>query len=732
MLSKKKTFRIIAIILTTIVGVVAVIYILLTLYIKKQIVSEFEKNLNAKIKIQHVDFNLFNGYFFIKNFELTDLNDSLLLSCRKFKIKLENLSLSNTSKIDIKKIEISDINIFLSIQNYGTNNFNNILKKFESGKTNISESPDLSINLSELKINNLNFYHASSDNNFNINNLDFSFNKISKTDTLFNYSFAGNLTSENLSEKFSGKGIFTISNNYFTTTTNAYFNDIPINFYLFFNISDSVPEKFHITAFSDLSKYVHEYYKTSGVISVLIQKKGNFKNFNDLSINLTFSDVNILNSKTNKNLNFNASVQILNTPNSFNFVISEMEFNSNEEKLAGNFNFSHQNDNLIFNNSINGKITHKSFEKVFKKFPVEIYLNSDSNLTGEIIEVKNSLQGKTIVSLLIKFKNTTIEVPYFKANSNNLTAEIKINNPYISAKLNYESPYITRLQDKNVFVNKIIINVDSLNLSPNFNQQSEVKSPNIVKNTSGYDDYFTKYSQTILDCNLRNIKVNDLTIKSISFITEFSPFLWAIKDLKLNTINSNLNFSFYNIKNSDKEITQKLTLNTKDFNLSNLFMNNKDIKAIISVNSNLITNKILNDTIVYKTNGTIYFKIDSLIFYWDKLKEFEIPEKEIFIPKFEFSSIINNNLMKITPNHFYFNKASVRYSGEYNLSTQNIILNLLLDIPKEYLSNKLKILLKAMSEKSEKLNNLKSETNRKIILIKINGTLNNPELKIYE
>ena len=138
-----------------------------------------------------------------------------------------------------------------------------------------------------------------------------------------------------------------------------------------------------------------------------------------------------------------------------------MEFKSNEEKLAGTFNFSHQNDNLIFNNSINGKITHKSFEKVFKKFPVEIYLNSDSNLTGEIIEVKNSLQGKTIVSWLIKCKNTTIEVPYFKANSNNLTAEIKINNPYMSAKLNYEATYITRLQDKNVFVNNIIINVDS-------------------------------------------------------------------------------------------------------------------------------------------------------------------------------------------------------------------------------------------------------------------------------
>lgn len=732
MSSKKKTFRIFTITFATIVSLVVVLYFLLTLYIKKQLVLELEKNLNARVKIQRVDFNLFNGSFIIKNFKLTDLNDSILLSCRKFKIKLENLSLSNTSKIDIKKIEISDINIFLSIQNDGTNNFNNILKKFESGKTNISESPDLSINLSELKINNLNFYHASSDNNFNINNLDFSFNKISKTDTLFNYSFAGNLTSKNLSEKFSGKGIFTISNNYFTTTTNAYFNDIPINFNLFFNISDSVPEKFHITAFSDLSKYVHEYYKTSGVISVLIQKKGNFKNFNDLSINLTFSDVNILNSKTNKNLNFNASVQILNTPNSFNFVISEMEFNSNEEKLAGNFNFSHQNDNLIFNNSINGKITHKSFEKVFKKFPVEIYLKSESNINGEIIEGKNSLQGKSIVTLIIKLKNTTIEVPYFKANSNNISAEIKINNHYISTKLNYESPYVVKIQDKNVFVHKILINVDSLNLSPKLNSINKVKFRSIKKNNSAYDEYFTNYSQTILDCNLKNIKVNDLTLTSLSFKSEFSPFVWSIEDFKLKTINSECNFSIHNFKNSDKEIIQKITLNTKDFDLSNLFMNNKDIKAIISVNSNLITNKILNDTIVYKTNGTIYFKIDSLIFYWDKLKEFEIPEKEIFIPRFEFSSIINNNEMNIAPDHFYFNKASVRYSGKYNFSTQNIILNLLIDSPENYFSNKLKILLKAISKKSKKLNNLKSETNRKIILIKINGTLNNPELKIYE
>ncbi len=729
---KKKYFRIISFAFTTIVSLVVVLYFLLTLYLKKQIVSEFEKILNAKIKIQRVDFNIFNGSFVIKDFELKDLNDSLFLSCRRFEIKPENLSLSKTPEIDIKKIEISDINIFLSIHDDGTNNFNNIIKKNESEKTNRSDSLDLSINLSELVIHNLNFYYSGSENNFNVNNLDFKFNKISKTDSLFNYSIVGNLNSENFSEKFSGKGVFTISNNYFTTTTNAYFNDIPINIHLFFNISDSVSEKIYFTAFSDLTKYVHSDYKTSGIINFSLQKNRDITNFNDLSLTLTFSEVKIQNTKNNNNLNINAIIQILNTPNSFDFTVLELDINSNKEKLTGNLIFSHKNNHLILNNSINGKITYKSLEEVFEKFPVEMFFSSESNLYGEIIEGKNFLQGETFADLKIKFKNTIIEVPYFKANNKKISTAINIYNPNISAKLNYESPYIIGLQDKNVFLHKILLNIDSLNISPYVSKKSEVKFSSFVKNTPGDDEYFTKYSRINLDCNLKNIKVNDLTLASLSFKTEFSPFVWAIKDFKLNTKNSELNFSIHNFKNSDKEITQKITLYTKDFKLYDLIINNKDFKGIISVNSNLITNKIRNDSLIYITNGSIDLMIDSLKFHSDKLKEFEIPIKEILIPKFEFASVINNNEMNIMSNHFYIDKASVRYSGQYNFSTQKIILNILIDIPEEYLSNKLKILLKIVSEKSEKLNNFQSEANRKMILMKISGILSNPELKIYE
>lgn len=728
---KKKTFRIITITFATIVCLVIVLYFLLTLYLKKQIVSEFEKILNAKIKIQRVDFNIFTGSFIIKNFELTDLNDSLLLSCRKFEIKPENLALSKTQEIDIEKIEISDIIIFLSIHDNGTNNFNNIIKKNESEKINTSDSLDLSINLSELVIHNLNFNYSDNETNFNICNLDFNFNKISKTDSLFNYSFVGNLNSKNLSEKFSANGIFTISNNYFTTTTNAYFNDIPINLHLFFNISDSVSEKIYFTASSDLTKFVHSDYKTSGIINFSFQKNGDITNFNNLCLNLTFSEVKILNTKNNNDLNINAIVQLLNTPNSFDFSVSELDINSNKEKLAGNLIFSHKNNHLIFNNSINGKITHKSFEEVLEESPIEIYFSSESNLIGEIIEGKNFLHGETFADLIIKLKNTIIEVPYFKANNKKICAAINIYNPNISAKLNYESPYLIRLQNKNVFLHKFHINIDSLKLSPNLSKKSNVKFPSIVKNTIVDDEYFTKYSQTNLDCNLKNIKVNDLTLTSLSFKTEFSPFVWAIEDFKLNTINSEFNFSIHILKNSDRKITQRISFNTKDFKLSDLIMNNENFKGIISANSNLITNKIMNDSLVCVTNGSIYLRIDSLKFYWDKLRELEIPEKEIFIPKLEFASIINNNEMSITPNHFYLNKASVRYSGKYTFSTQNIVLNILLNIPKEYFSKNIKTLLKAFSEKSEKLNN-KSEANRKMILMKISGNLNNPEIKIYE
>lgn len=727
--------------LISIAGILAVLIffnIWLNSFLRKNIEESFNSVLNAKVNIEKLKVNFFTGSVNIYGFSITgkkDFKNDTIAYLEKLILKPLSYD-SKTMSLNIRNITISELKIKSIISENGNNCWDNIIKE---DSTAGKENENL-----KLFVENFNLENASVDIIDRQTNKNQYFSKINIT--INSKKESGKIISDfnsdclsvtdYLGEKsFSVSGNLKYENNIIDAAAIVTANNFPLNINLKLNIDSisTIASELNIDAdFSELP--VTEDIVSKGKLKLKISSSGIFDNNPVKSFYAVFSadSLTLLNTANNKGLfaDFDLTFNYDNSANRDIRISSDtISLSSGNEQLNGFLDFRINDSALIADSEITGSFGTRVLNDIFENvasLPV-INFNVSSDIKGSLNAKENRLNGEFLAD--ISFLGKQVKIPEFTAtfNKDNFKLNTFICSDLLTGRFDYQLSGFENLFKPGTLKQLITTDISSIYIP----ETGGMASPgNITGFENKSSDFrFPVKTETVLKLSVDSVISEQKAVTNINAELRYMPGLAEISNFSLN-----IGEGILSGKATYRKLNDNLQLMT-DFKLQNLdlsfFANDSvDIAGIICFD---FKNTVYegSDTTIYRQNkGTNSLKITGFRIKTGILHEYEIDEDYIKIEDTELYAELNADIFSIRPSDIIINDAAINLKGKYNILNNSILIPVLFDIPDKYMSSKIKLAISMFSESSKK--KIPEKEKRNTYLLRIGGTIAEPEYKIFE
>lgn len=728
------------IVLISIAGVSATLIlfnILLTNYIRKSIEETYSSLLKSDVSIRKLKINYFSGTIKLYDILITgkrDFKSDTLLSADKFILSISEFDKKN-NRIIIEELRVANLRINNIVSQSGENCWDieknqdiqddedilNDLKIFV--KTIVLENSELFIlNRQDLKTQsytnvNLKIYSVREDDNIIS---EFS------ADCIINTGYFEK-------RKFSLSGKSKYNDNKIEAGATLRYGDFPIQLKIGI-ITDSLSEEMsYINLNADFSKLPkNKNVETKGDLEISISSKGIFKSDYDFnfSLDLIADSISIINFKNNSRIiaNFNTKIGYKSSKQEiFSFISEDIFLYSGIEPVRGYIDFKATDSATYAKSNIIGSFNSDVLNLIYENntFLTEIKINTSSDLEGEINKYSKALSGEYISDIVISnpdFNILELNIGFIK---NSFSVKSKIVSQMLSGKFNYSIEEIENLYNDATLKHNFIIDFSKLSIPVS----GGIESPYIPKIDKSEKFRFPHKTELSLTIDIDSITIKDKALTNLHSEIKLLPNSFGIYNLNLE-IGDGLLTGELSLKQDSKYQVLQNSLCLRNLDLSYFADSAMNISGKLNIDLENTIYSSETDENIPKNNGINLIRFEDFELKTSLLKQYEIDEDALILGNTEIITILDGDNLQIKPTLLTINDANINLKANYNLITDSISVNVLLDIPNTYLSSKIKILISMFASDSEF--KLQKKENRNIYLIRIIGYLSDPEYIIYE
>ncbi|MBN2778423.1 MAG: hypothetical protein JXR36_12305 [Bacteroidales bacterium] len=735
-IKRKKTFKIILISIAALAAIFFIASFLLNHYLKRSIEDALNQSLNANIKIESIRLNIFTSKIKITDLSIVGKNsfkNDTLFYFDNSTLKIDDYN-TKTGLLLISSLEFDGLVLRNIIDENGTNCWQTISKNNASEDSLLNDS-NFSFFINDIILRNAFVVNIDRQTEAvdSLKSVGIKINS-KKTETGFDSNFEISLDLKNhfidngsSSGKIRFNGSLSSQNKLWQGVASGYYDNYPIESEFRLNF-DSIAND---TSFLNFVINFDNAKNCSSSGALMLKVKTNsslteLKNI-DFTANIICKQLNIENPKNESLLlDFDALLSYTSSTSKKLSLKSQNFFITNTtDTIKGAFDFSLSNKNFVANSNIIGD---KPISFCFNDYQYNLMLKSDLN--GQIGAEHKSLTGNLFFDISVtneKLNNFNNAELSGNMNQQLFGFEIDAFSSLIDGnlKLYFESPqkYFT---DKTYNV-KSEIKIDKI-VVPISNKEQRFGLDNNISLNKGTIP-FPQKTITILELKIDSILLANSPITNLRADVIHSPNLIGFNKIYFEFLDGTVDadYSIYRTNSGDY---LENTFEIKEIDLSALSIDK--LSGIINFSgSNLLA---INDTInnFAKNKGLNKLQINDFCYKTDLLKEYEIDEEAINILNADIEFYLSNDSIMMLPTIISVNKALLHLDAIYCMSDESIDAEFLINAPKEYISTKIQFLIQLFAAKSSRSNSDRSESQRLEYRLKIGGTVNEPEYKIYK
>lgn len=707
-------------------------------FVRRNLEESFNSMLDAKVTIEKVRVNFFSGSVKILGLYAIGNNEfskDTLLSFETLTLKAESFN-RKEKKIVFKEIKITDLDVKAIFSDKGKSCWEKIQKKGGDAKQK-DEFEDYSILIKSISLESANITVINRQKNEiqQIKNLNISIlssEEAGKTISEFNAAF--NYKNEYTDiENFGLNGKVTLNDKNILADANILFDGFPLKLNLDLN-TDSLPEsisklKLEVD-FANLPKTSNNLYK--GKLAISASSKGLFSSNPEINFAANIiADSVIFRDKTNNSsliADFNVELNYeYSQQRNIKFASEKVFLLSGIDTLAGSFNFAINDTILIANSNLAGSFSFDILNNIFKSstFLPKLNLNISSNLSGTVNSKENNLNGEFTSNLNLNAELFKIPEHIIKFNKDVFEVKTSIVSEYLVGSFNYSMKNF-----KNIFATgqvKQEINADISFISIPETNKSFALEPAMMVNDFSYN--LSEKTDLSVNIAIDTIKITDKFITDINTNIKFIPQLTDIANCRM-TIGEGRFSGFAKMTKEDTVWKSEIDFHLKDLNL-NFFNDEKtEISGIVNfdIKDSFYTEK--DSTFFSKNIGLNSFSIKDFRYKTSLMRDYDIAEDYIIVDDCVATVSLNKDIISFDLNKTEVNDIELNAKGKYNFISDEILVTALMYVPKKYISAKLKLALAVFSEKSEK--EIPKRANMSSLILKVDGSLDNPKFHVYE
>ncbi|MDD3860209.1 MAG: hypothetical protein PHW83_08415 [Bacteroidales bacterium] len=733
----KRWHKIVRISIVCILAVLILLNTILTNYLRKNIEKTYSSLLNAEVSIENLRINYFNGTIKVFDILITGKNefktDTLLIADKLVFAKPEFDKTNKTIVINEMRI------VNLRMNNIVSQNGHSCWDIDKTSKISDEEEDLSSFNIfvktiilenSELLIINRKNNEIQSFRNINLR-----FNsEREESDITSEFSAECVINTKDFENKklsLSGKSKY--NDKKIEAEATIKYNEFPIKLE-FCAITDSLSEENSFvklnTDFSKLPK--QKDIETKGNLAIEVISKGIFNKAFDFNFQLIVKadSISFVNNKNKSSLilNFDTEISYNLTENEFfRFISEDVYMVSGTDSLKGFFNFCVNDTMTTAKSEIMGSFNSDILNSIYDdiSFLTGIKVSTYSNLEGQINKLKKELLGEYFTNIEINTPNFNIPEIQLSFNNNNFSFESYIVSDRITGKISYSIDEIENIYTDATIKHNFALDISKLYLAgsggsavsfmPDLNQSREFKFP--------------QKNETTVSIIIDTIQIKDKVLKNIYSEIILSPYRFGVDKLSLEIGTGSLNGEFSFAKESDYLISTN-SLILKNMDLAYFEDSNTNISGILNIDLKNTIYSSENENLHPKNFGLNKIRIDGFRLQTGLLKSYEIDEEYLCLGNTEIITILEGDSLIVQPTIISINDANLNMKANYNIVTDSLMVSALIDIPDDYLSTKIKLLI-SMFASDSKLK-LPKNKNRNTYLLKISGLIEDLEYSIFE
>jgi hypothetical protein len=729
--------------LISIAGILAILIffnIWLNSFIRDRLEEDFNASLNATVKIDKLRVNLLTGKISIYDISLIgnkEFKNDTLIFIDKICLSPSSFD-SKTGQIDIEQLTITNLKFKSIISEKGNNCWDNISKK---NPDNIEDDSSGSFNffVKKLQIENaeIKIINRQSKTEQTINKLNIVVDS-QKDGDLLTAEFTANCVAntEYTGEKnFALDGKLKYDDKLIDAETVFTVNGLAINVKLFVPIDSLSNANSTLKIETDIHNIIaNEDIYTNGKLIFNLSSKGVFNTDYKFNFESTLeADSLIIKNKNTNNILAADFILMMNYNVNDNHELSICSKNiilsSGKDQISGDFSFLFNDSILIAESNLSGSFSTSILEDIFagQLFNTVFSAEIASDLSGKIDKSSNNLLGA--FNFKAKFLSSVFELSDLNMifNKNGLTTNTKINSEFINGDLNYEIGSFQNFIQGGLISHKLNAHFNQISF-PASNQEFQA-SDAMNLNSDNQDFKLPKNSETQVKIVIDSLFSGKKAITDIDIELLMNPNLAEIK-VNSTKIGTGKLHGIASFQKNDNLSFLKTDIELNDLDLSFFASDSINFSGIINLK---FKNTIYggSDSLAFKKNeGINTFKIENFSLKTDFFRDYEIDEDYITIKNTEIVAEVKEDLLILLPSSLKINDADIKFKGNYNLVTDSISYDLLFDISDKYLSSKVKLGISIFSESYEK--DIPEKEGRYTYLLRILGTLENPEYKVFE
>ena len=735
-IKRKKTFKIIIISIAALAAIFFIASFLLNYYLKKSIEDTLNQSLNAKIKIESVKLNIFTSKIKITELSIVGRNsfkNDTLFYFDNSTLKIDDYN-TKTGLLLISSLEFDGLVLRNINDEKGINCWQTISKDL-SDEDSLTNDSNLSVFINDIILRNALVVNIDRQTETvdSIKSVDIKISS-QKTETGFDSKFEISLNLINhFIDNGSSKGEIRFNgslssqNKLWQGVASGNYDNFPIKSEFRLNFDSIANDSSFLNFIINFDNAKN--CSSSGALMLKVNTNSSLTELTDFDFtaNLICKQLNIENPKNESLLlDFDVLLSYTSSSNKILSLKSQKFFaTNNTDTIRGTFDFSLSNKNFIANSNIIGD---KPISFCFKDYQYNLMLKSDLN--GLISAEHNDLLGNLFFNIsvtnekLTSFNNAALSG---NVNQQLFSFELDVLSPMVDGNINlrFDSPqkyFIGEIYDikSEMKIDKIVVPISN-----------KKKSYSIDNNISLNEDLipFPLRTNTILKIEIDSILLGSSSISNLRADVVHSPNLIGFRKIYFEFLNGTVGADYSIYKTNSGDYLEN-NFEIKEIDLSALSM--AELSGIINFSgSNLLA---INDTIndFAKNTGLNKLQIKDFCYKTDLLKEYEIDEESIDISEAVIEFLISNDTIKLMPTIISINKALLRLDAIYCMSNDSIDAEFTINTPKQYLSSKIQFLIQLFAAKNSKPKNTQSDSKRLEYLLKIGGTLSDPEYKVYK
>ncbi len=734
--------------LISIAGILAILILFnvwLNYFLRNNMEESFNSMLNAKVKIEKVRVNFFSGSIKILNLSIIGKNefskdtllliDKLIIKPSSFDLKAKNLEFE---ELNIQNIKLKNI-----VSASGSNCWTNILiKNNETEKDSISDDFSLfvkNIIISNGQIENIDRksntiqliskinikVESEKEKDLGIINCEFTSDFIAIADYWGEKTISLNGKLCNNENKINSEAVFSI-------------DGFPINLNLNLDLDSLSIEESTLKIEADLANLPKVTDVASkGKLSVEVSSFGIFNSTKktNFAAKILADSVILINQNNNKSIfaDFDLKIDFFNSvDNSIRLSSDKIFLISDDKQLSGNFEFAL--DDTIFTalSDISGVFSTGVLDEIYsdKTFMTEFGIAANSNLNGVITSKSNNLTGNYYSNVILT--SEYFSVPEFSINCNKDMLEFSSSlvSDIVKGNINYQLSEFQNYFKSGYLQQNISADIEYIKI-PEIADKQDIGSIGDIKNFNSKpaDFQFPKKTETNISIKIDSIIAGTKAFTKLEAEIMYNPDIFEISKFTVEIGNGQL-FGKLNYKRNENNSIIKSSLILQDLDLNFFADSATDISGLINFDFNNTFYLGNDSTSIKESKGTNSLRIENFKLKTGLFQEYELDVEYLAIANTELIAELQNGLLKLQPIKLYINDAEINVKGDYNIVNDSILFSALIDMPDKYMSSKIKFLISMFSESSKK--EIPEKENRNTYLLKITGTANKPEFRIFK